>query len=407
MLAQPCPACFEPAPADEGCLCGYDVYAALSPLVLPPGTRLTSGAGRDYDVGLVLGAGGFGITYLGRERGGGERLAIKEYLPRDQAGRAPNSTDVRPHTTEAAACFEYGLTRFLQEAQLLQNFSHQNVVAVRDVFQTNQTAYLVMPYYEGRTLGSYVETRGRLAPGVAVAVMMSVLDGLRHVHEMNVNGRRWMHRDVKPDNIFLAADRSPILIDFGASRAEVGERSKDLSVVLTPGFAPYEQYFSTGRAQGPWVDVYGAAATLYAAVTGTISFASAPERQDAITHGEPDPLIAPDELVRDVPRGLSTIILKGMAVGYRERPQDAKEFQALLKAGEASSFADIVGRLPDAPCPSCKKLVRQGARYCKFCGHALAAQQRTLAADEKTCPACRSRVRRGATFCNRCGNRFT
>src|SRR5262249_1626875 len=160
------------------------------PLLLAPGTRVSSnGHGRSYDIGLVLGFGGFGITYLARELARNERLAIKEYLPRDQAGRANNSTFVRPHTTESAAVFEQGLSRFLREAEVLKGFHHPNIVSVLDVFRANNTAYLVMPYYHGRTLREHLNAHGRLEPRVAVSVMSSVLDGLRQVHDRDVNGK--------------------------------------------------------------------------------------------------------------------------------------------------------------------------------------------------------------------------
>jgi serine/threonine protein kinase len=324
-----CPACFELSVAGRDCGCGYDPAAETSPLILRPGTSV-----HGYSVGLVLGTGGFGVTYLGWDHRSGRRVAVKEYLPRDLVGRATGSALVKAHSTEDAGFFRKGLDRFLQEAEVLSRFDHPNVVKVVDFFQENGTAYIVMPYYDGTTLGKLVEQRGRLAPEVAVRVMLGVLDGLSHVHQRQVGGKGWIHRDVKPDNVFLRSEGSPILLDFGAAREEVGEHSRSMTVVLTPGFAPYEQHFMRGKEQGPWVDVYGAAATLYFAVTGATPPSSV-ERHDAASRGRPDPLLPPDRAVRGLSARLSEAIRQGLAVDHRTRPRDAAEFRTLLRRAVA------------------------------------------------------------------------
>lgn len=363
-----CPACFALVVPRTACGCGYDAAAAVSFLTLPPGTVLRAATGpTEYHVGLELGAGGFGITYLGWHPGRKERVAIKEYLPRDRAGRATNGTSVRPHSTDDAALFQHGLSRFLQEAEALSQFDHPNVVRVLDFFRTNGTAYLVMPYCEGHTLGEHLDelrkrSKGdpqvvpRLSPEVAVDVMLGVLDGLAHVHGRTMEGRRWMHRDVKPGNILLRRDASALLIDFGAARAEVGEKSESLSVVLTPGYAPPEQYFPGGKTQGPWVDVYGCAATLYHALTGEAPV-GALERYDAIRRGERDPLKRPNELVREVSPDLSNAVLQGMAIDYRHRPQDAGQYRDAIRSVPRRSAVppppppEPPGPRPDPPDP--------------------------------------------------------
>jgi serine/threonine protein kinase len=328
-----CPACFRPV-ADEPCICGFVAREIESGLVLRPGTPLSSADGLlSYFVGMVLGAGSFGITYLAWDRHQYARVAIKEYLPRDLAGRASNGSSVRPHVDQDRSVFEHGLTRFRQEAEALRHFRHPNVVEVLAVFQANDTAYLVMPYYEGATLGTYLDRKGRMPPEVAVDLMVRVLQGLRHVHETTLDGRRWMHRDVKPDNILLRPDGGPVLLDFGAARTEVGERTRDVSVVLTAGYAPFEQYFARGASQGPWLDVYAAAATLYHAIAGEAPVSSI-ERHEALNDKQPDPLVPPDRIVPGVPRTLSRAIVKGLTMKYSERPKDAHEFQVLLTAVE-------------------------------------------------------------------------
>ncbi len=164
---------------------------------------------------------------------------------------------------------------------------------------------------------------------VAVRVILSVLDGLRHVHERRIDGKRWIHRDVKPENVLLRSEGTPLLIDFGAARAEVGEHSQSMTVVLTPGYAPYEQYFSTGKAQGPWVDVYGTAATLYFALTGQVPPTSV-ERHDATTHGKADPLVPPERFGAAISPKIRDVLSKGLAIDYRLRPQNANQYLSLF-----------------------------------------------------------------------------
>ena len=330
-----CPACFEPLADGQVCECNYDAEAETGPLVLQPGTvlRPDPGQGQDqalYSLGMLLGDGTFGLTYLGWDHARSEKVAIKEYVPRELVGRAHNSFSVKPHAPSHREPFEWGLDRFLQEAEALRQFSHPNVVKVSTFFKANRTAYLVMPYYPGKTLGQWLTEKKKMDPAVAVDMMMSVLDGLRHVHNTKVNRKRWMHRDVKPDNILLRQGQGPLLIDFGAARLEVGERSKAVTLVVTPEFAPNEQVLGIG-AQGPFVDVYACAATLYLTVTGERPVRST-ERANAVNNGRLDPLKSPDHYEPKLPKALTSAILEGMALAPERRPEDAGRYQPLLKA---------------------------------------------------------------------------
>ena len=256
-----CPGCY----AEKGGLavcpsCGYDESAPRSPLFLPHGIVI----GGQFRVGRVLGKrGGFGITYIGWDIHLQQRVAIKEYMPRDLATRTADSLDVQVHTEADQANFRFGREQFLREARIVARFDHPSIVRVRSFFNANGTAYLVMDYYDGQSLGEYLSTvRNTLAPGVALRLMRPILQGLQYVHEHNV-----IHRDVKPHNIYLAADGRPILLDFGAAMQSAGERPHSLVVVLTEGYAPLEQY-QRRSPQGPYTDVYGAAATLYRMLAG-------------------------------------------------------------------------------------------------------------------------------------------
>lgn len=274
--------------------------------------------GGQYRVGRVLGRpGGFGITYLGWDVNLQQRVAIKEYLPREIAQRMPNSLDVNVHTAEDKRGFEFGKEQFLREARIVAKLDHGNIVRVRNFFNANSTAYLVMDYYEGMSLGDYLSNvRSKLEPELAVPLVKPILEGLQYVHE-----RGLVHRDLKPHNIYLAAIGRPIVLDFGAARQAAGDRVQSLSVVLTEGYAPLEQY-QRRAVQGPWTDVYGVAATLYRMITGA------------------SPPIALDRIGRDpveeggwsaIPPSLVPAMRMALAVRPSDRYQSAVEFLAALE----------------------------------------------------------------------------
>ncbi len=339
-----CPSCFggpdHPLPCPR---CGYDPASPRAPLLLPLGTRLLG----HYRIGRVLGKpGGFGITYLGWDTGLLRRVAIKEYLPRELAGRAPDRTTLVPHSGEDGDQFRYGLAQFLTEARTLAQLDHPNIVRVHQVYEANGTAYLVMDYYEGLSLAEYLDQQGgRIAEEQAKQLLLPILDGLRAVH-----AEGYLHRDIKPQNIYLARLKSggirPILLDFGTARQAMGERSRSLSVVLTPGYAPFEQYHRKGK-QGPWTDIYAAAAVLYHLVTGETPL-EATERMagEALT-----PATA-----FGVSPHLSEVLSVALALGPEQRPQQVQAFQALL-SGQGQPLTPP----PRAPDPGTPRPPREAA----------------------------------------------
>ncbi|MDP3858835.1 MAG: SUMF1/EgtB/PvdO family nonheme iron enzyme [Stagnimonas sp.] len=310
-----CPGCFQLKEGAAVCPhCGYDESTPRSPLFLPHGMIL----GGQYRVGRVLGRpGGFGITYLGWDINLQQRVAIKEYLPRELAARTQAMLDVCAHTPEDRRGFEFGKEQFLREARIVAKLDHPNIVRVRNFFNAHSTAYLVMDYYEGMSLGDYLtNVRTRLEPELAIPLVKPILDGLQYVHE-----RGLVHRDLKPHNIYLAAVGRPIVLDFGAARQAAGDRVQSLSVVLTEGYAPLEQY-QRRAIQGPWTDVYGVAATLYRMIAG---------------HAPPIALdrIGQDPVETDgweaVPEGLIPAMRKALAVRPSDRYQSALEFRTALE----------------------------------------------------------------------------
>ena len=316
-LAAVCPGCFRHKGGEVAVCphCGYDAAAARSPLLLPVLTRLS----QRYLIGRTLGKpGGFGVTYLGLDLTLQVKVAIKEYCPRDLVGRDTSRRTLAPHSQEDGELFQVGKQAFLDEARTLAKFDHANVVRVRDFFEANGTAYLVMDYYEGESLLEYLTRQGGKLPWrTALDLMLPVLDGLREVHHQG-----FLHRDVKPHNIYLTSQGRPILLDFGSARQAMGERSRSMSVMLTEGYAPFEQYHRRG-GQGPWTDIYGAAATLYLLVTGQTP-PPAPER---IRHDE---LVSPRQLVPDLPQPLNTALLHGLATDPQKRSQTMAQFEQWL-----------------------------------------------------------------------------
>jgi formylglycine-generating enzyme required for sulfatase activity len=188
------------------------------------------------------------------------RVAIKEYLPAHLAVR--NDTHVSVRSSAEQHAFEWGLRQFLKEAQVLARFAHPNLVPVHRYFQAHGTAYFVMSYVEGDTLGQRLKQCPQPGEAWLRRVLLPVMDGLKVVHRAG-----FLHRDIKPENILLTQDDTPVLIDFGAARVNLDSATRSTLCALTAGYAPIEQYGSAGN-QGPWTDLYALGAVAYRAVSG-------------------------------------------------------------------------------------------------------------------------------------------
>ena len=242
-----------------GAVGGMRQEAADGVMSLPAGTRLDN----RYVIEDVLAAGGFGITYLARHEALAKTYAIKEHFPRQFAYRDAATSGVRPTNP---ATFQWALDRFIQEGRSLARCKHPSVVDVSDVFEANGTAYMVLSYEDGLSFKVWLEGLGRRPTQSELDALLSpLLDALQFVHAQDL-----LHRDIAPDNIMIRTDGKPCLIDFGAARQALAQRSAMMSAIVKTGFSPPEQYTTTGRSQGPWSDIYALAATLYKALTGRV-----------------------------------------------------------------------------------------------------------------------------------------
>ncbi len=228
-------------------------------IALPGGTELVG----DYRIERVIGAGGFGITYLADEIALARLVTIKEYFPSDFAARN-GGVDAAPRSQDCAGDYRWGLDRFIEEAQTLAKFDHTNIVRVYRYFRANNTGYMVLHFEEGESLKSWLKSLGRAPRQKELdAILAPLLDALELIHKSD-----FLHRDIAPDNIIIRKAGGPVLIDFGSARGEIASHSKTVSALVKPGYSPYEQYAETSKRQGPWTDIYALSATLYHAVTG-------------------------------------------------------------------------------------------------------------------------------------------
>jgi hypothetical protein len=226
---------------------------------LPPGSRVA-----EFEVLRVLGDGGFGVVYLAQDLSLGRQVALKEYMPSSLAGRKGMQVTLR--SARHADTFAAGLRSFINEAQLLARFDHPALVKVHRFWEANGTAYMVMPYYQGVTLKQHLIDMGtRPSQAWLMQLLAPLIDALSTIHAENC-----FHRDIAPDNIMLLRGTGqPLLLDFGAARRIISDRTQTLTVIVKPGFAPIEQYAEVPHLkQGPWTDVYALCAVVHYAITG-------------------------------------------------------------------------------------------------------------------------------------------
>lgn len=268
-------------------------------------------------LGRVVGRGGFGATYVGLDIKDYRRCAIKEYLPSEYASRETGTRRVIPNAgTKAQAIFSHGRGKFLDEARALQKFrTNPIVVDIWGYFEENNTAYIVMEYLDGQDLQKMSAAwGGKLDPDFALNLFKIIASALMNMHTDGM-----LHRDLKPENIFYTKDGRCKLFDFGSARDYIRaeKMGEGMSVLLTPGYAPPEQYSKAGH-QGPWTDIYALCATFYKLVSG-----QKPKDGLLIAKGVKQPTLA--EMGCAVSKTVSDVIRKGMEPEIKKRYQNFKE----------------------------------------------------------------------------------
>jgi serine/threonine protein kinase len=226
-------------------------------LALPAGYQL----GKYIFKGL-LGSGGFGITYLAEDTSLDRKVAINEMLPNEFATRLGGTTVVAK-TRSDKTDLEWARARFVDEGRALAACDHPNVIDVYEMIEANGTAYMVTKYEEGCNLESWLQKLGRRPTEPELKdILFPLLSGLERVHRTG-----FLHRDIKPENIYITEDGRPVLLDFGSARQAIRRRSVVMTSIITPGYAPFEQYYEDGN-QGEWTDIYALGAVIYRALTG-------------------------------------------------------------------------------------------------------------------------------------------
>lgn len=309
-----CPYCMNPVKEGETCTnCGLTegVYTPRDHH-LPLGSVLNE----RYLIGRVLGEGGFGITYIGCDLNLEMKVAIKEYFPIDRVYRFSKASLDVSNYAHAAEKFHTGKVKFLREARTMARLDKlQNIVSVKDFFEKNNTAYIVMEYVEGTTLKELVNQRGgRIPAGELMYMLEPLFPALTSVHDMGL-----IHRDISPDNLMLENGKIKLL-DFGCAR-ESTSQSETMTIALKQGYAPIEQYQHKG--QGPWTDVYALAATIYYCLTGKTP-------QSAVDRLNEEELVPPRRLGVELTADQEAALLKGMNVRAKDRFQSVEELFAAL-----------------------------------------------------------------------------
>jgi serine/threonine protein kinase len=280
---------------------------------LPVGTKLKGGA---YTVGKVLGQGSFGITYMGTDILS-RPIVIKELFPEDCIRQGTFVSIATPSITPAE--FEELKECFLHEAKILLLVNHPGIPRVYDTFEENNTVYIVMEFLEGKPLSRLLEERGGvMEEAEAVGYILQAAEALEAVHQAG-----YLHRDIKPDNIFVCKDGRVVLVDFTVAEKYVAGEEVEMEPILTPGYSPLEQYATRARF-GPPLDIYALGATLYHLLTGQVP-PPAPDRLIGMD------LLPPHQLNPKVSRSVSEAVMKAMAIRVEERPQTVRAFIEILR----------------------------------------------------------------------------
>lgn len=275
---------------------------------LQPGTTLNNGK---YVIENKIGEGGFGITYKAVQIGLNRIVCIKEYFPAGKCNRNVSSKTVFPQgmTTEL---YDKYRSAFVNEAKMLAKMRHPNIVEVIDVFDENNTSYMVMEFIIGENIQKIVENEGPMSYDIAINYIGQITNAIDFLHKQHI-----LHRDIKPENIMITSEYKAILIDFGAARAFEHDKIQSHTSMFTRGYAPPEQYHKSSL-KGSFTDIYALGATLYFTLTGVEPIDSATRTIEKLKE--------PHELCQNVPDNANRTIMKAMELDPQDRHQTIKEF---------------------------------------------------------------------------------
>ncbi|MET3478286.1 serine/threonine-protein kinase [Variovorax atrisoli] len=297
--------------------------------LLPVGSRLA-----EFEITRVIGQGGFGVVYEAWDHTLERVVAIKEYLPTSLSARQSDGTVV-PLSERHRETFDLGMRSFINEARLLAQFDHPSLLKVYRFWQEKGTTYMVMPFYRGETLR---EALVSIPAGVDEAWLIRIMDGVTQALAVMHNANCY-HRDIAPDNIILLEGSGrPVVLDFGAARRVITDKTQAITVILKPGYAPIEQYAEMpDMSQGAWTDVYALAAVMHVAVCGR-----APPPSVARLLSDSYVPLAGNEILRKrySPRLLEAIDA-GLGVRPEQRPQSMAELRAALDLEVGHSIAPV------------------------------------------------------------------
>jgi|GEM_PF-2428290 len=290
--------------------------------ILPVGSRLA-----EFEITALIGQGGFGTVYEAHDHVLERTVAIKEYLPVSLSTRQRDGT-VRPLSKNHRETFELGMNSFINEARLLAQFDHPALLKVHRFWQEHGTAYMVMPYYRGPTLRQALAAMpGRANEEQLLSIIDELTQAIAVMHRANC-----YHRDIAPDNILLLEGLNrPVLLDFGAARRVISDKTQTITAILKPGYAPIEQYAEMpDMPQGAWTDIYALAAVLHVAITGH----TPPPSVARLLTDSYTPVAPNTQLQQQFSTRLLTAVDAGLAVRPEARPQSVGAFRTLLGLSE-------------------------------------------------------------------------
>jgi serine/threonine-protein kinase len=278
-----------------------------------------------YTIKKKIGEGGFGITYEAMQSGLSRTVCIKEFFP---AGKCVRNTLAKTVHLQgiSGGLFEKYRQAFIKEARTIASLKHPNIIEVIDVFDENNTSYMVMPFIKGKSLQSIVDTNGKLSYSETVNYIAQITDAVSYIHTKNI-----LHRDIKPDNVMITRDYKAILIDFGSAREFEHDKTQAHTSMLTHGYAPTEQYTTNSR-KGSYTDIYAIGATFYFALTGKAPLEAAARMAEKMAE--------PKELNSEIPDEANRTILKAMQIKAENRHQSIQEFMDDLRNIRPSELID-------------------------------------------------------------------